>query len=1170
MSEYIGNRIVPRHDGVWQAEKAYEPLTIVLEEGTGDSYISRRPVPAGTLLSQKEYWAVCSRFSEQVKLFRDGVDADVLEMHEHLDDTVEAVNQKTDDTVSAVNQKADRTIDAINRKADETLAAMTERTQAAETLTSENRTALEKRMKQIETRQDANVTASTNANVDYAAELVDSRVDDTNHTFGSTGENIRALGKIRSLQNVALTWPWREGKIVDVDGKVANVGTWGGFHMIPVTGSRIFITGYLSFMSGNEEYRNITCFDRNRKFIGGCYRSPSGSLYHDYFEVLLPEGTAYVTVVTTTVSKNQIAVYLPEDQRPASLLGNYATAWQWMNGAAEIKVSGAKVTASFLKPSYLCRRVNGTDYTQTKAFAEDSVEKEFLPEGWWAVYFEDVVLEKEPAPVEPAPVEPTPEPEPTQRAEPTEPPTDTGETTNPPTDTEEPTDPPTEPPAEPEEPPAPPREPAQGILHVEGNSSWQELFTRNRFVIAAFFNQQPVYTAPASDSLRINGIEYGNPGKAATSADGLRRYLSRTLFLEYGQITLDMKAKTIRTTEKILATSDTHTYTWIEVDEEPVPLLESSELELNHLMILGFDMNLQQFNLYDTKTFQALGVDGFYVASWYQEMLWYPHMNPGMSFVYNGNAYTAGELFASEKYNGYVEKRYQNYMESKLTGLDRQDTHTMYLAYGGIEIDETANTIRITKRTLGVPDNLMYEWLYETEEPVEISFHTASGEYGMPMRILGYDKSTGTVNLYDTAGFRDLGRNGYYIAALYHGLLYHAKMNPMVELTINGKKYLAGELSDTASAAFVEKRYKDYVAAALSVNPDGDTLGDIVTPSHWDCMEGRQFSMFYDCLSRHEGRENLYRITNSRSLTRNEYCLNYTPAAGDTSFTVGVVLLDEETMQEKEKKSVQVRVHHPLAAKTAKNICICGDSLVDCNQVATEVFRLLAEDGDCDVTQIGTRGPENGRHEGRGSWTFAKYLTGTDYAGKSNAFWDAEKNRLDFRKYCAKNGYSGIDYFLIALGTNDVTQGSSLYRTEAQVQKFIDQAKQFIDSLLDPEVGFPNCKVGIGLCGPGSDYSFLAGSSMAIFKKSINTLNLALIKNFDEGKYRPNVTCFAHGLRTDRRLAFPYTNKPVTDRCTETSRTLTNSIHPSVRGYQAWADGYYCQIRAWLTEDAGK
>ena len=91
---------------------------------------------------------------------------------------------------------------------------------------------------------------------------------------------------------------------------------------------------------------------------------------------------------------------------------------------------------------------------------------------------------------------------------------------------------------------------------------------------------------------------------------------------------------------------------------------------------------------------------------------------------------------------------------------------------------------------------------------------------------------------------------------------------------------------------------------------------------------------------------------------------------------------------------------------------------------------------------------------------------------------------------------------------------------------------------------------------------------MGIFHMSINTLNLALIKAFDAGKYHKNVTCFAHGLRTDRRLAFPYSDKPVTNRFTETSRTLTNSIHPSARGYQAWADGYYCQIRAWLTEDS--
>ena len=101
-----------------------------------------------------------------------------------------------------------------------------------------------------------------------------------------------------------------------------------------------------------------------------------------------------------------------------------------------------------------------------------------------------------------------------------------------------------------------------------------------------------------------------------------------------------------------------------------------------------------------------------------------------------------------------------------------------------------------------------------------------------------------------------------------------------------------------------------------------------------------------------------------------------------------VIRLDENTMEARETKPVAVRVHHPLKTKVVRNICICGDSLVDCNQVATEVYRLLAEDGDCEVNQVGTRGPSNGKHEGRGSWKWKDYLADTDYAGKTNAFWD--------------------------------------------------------------------------------------------------------------------------------------------------------------------------------------
>lgn len=51
MAKYIGKRIVPVHCGRWDQNKTYEMLSIVLEETSGDSYISRRAVPSGTAIT---------------------------------------------------------------------------------------------------------------------------------------------------------------------------------------------------------------------------------------------------------------------------------------------------------------------------------------------------------------------------------------------------------------------------------------------------------------------------------------------------------------------------------------------------------------------------------------------------------------------------------------------------------------------------------------------------------------------------------------------------------------------------------------------------------------------------------------------------------------------------------------------------------------------------------------------------------------------------------------------------------------------------------------------------------------------------------------------------------------------------------------------------------------
>ena len=57
MSQYIGARYVPKFEGTYDNTQAYENM-VVVDNGMGTSYISKVPVPAGTPLTDTNYWAL--------------------------------------------------------------------------------------------------------------------------------------------------------------------------------------------------------------------------------------------------------------------------------------------------------------------------------------------------------------------------------------------------------------------------------------------------------------------------------------------------------------------------------------------------------------------------------------------------------------------------------------------------------------------------------------------------------------------------------------------------------------------------------------------------------------------------------------------------------------------------------------------------------------------------------------------------------------------------------------------------------------------------------------------------------------------------------------------------------------------------------------------------------
>lgn len=251
-----------------------------------------------------------------------------------------------------------------------------------------------------------------------------------------------------------------------------------------------------------------------------------------------------------------------------------------------------------------------------------------------------------------------------------------------------------------------------------------------------------------------------------------------------------------------------------------------------------------------------------------------------------------------------------------------------------------------------------------------------------------------------------------------------------------------------------------------------------------------------------------------------------------------------------------------------KNICISGDSLVAATTPTTEMYRMLNEDADFVFNQIGTRGSvATSLHEGRGSWSWQTYINplyeNTPFAGTTNAFMI--DGALNFQKYMQKYfpGKS-IDYFIMALGTNDVTQGSTV-PSETRLQEIIAAAKVFIDAFFDPATGYPNAKFAVGLPGVGAPIFPFTNTRAETFKRSIGLLNQKYIEVFDNGKYHANLTTVMHGAYIDRYNGYPYVDEPINDLLpTFTVRRFTNAVHPQAYGYKLWGRGYYGKIRSFI------
>ena len=62
----LGKVAITVEENYWSLEKDYDKLTIVEQEGVFGTFISRKPVPAGTVLTDRKYWIPFSSLKEEI------------------------------------------------------------------------------------------------------------------------------------------------------------------------------------------------------------------------------------------------------------------------------------------------------------------------------------------------------------------------------------------------------------------------------------------------------------------------------------------------------------------------------------------------------------------------------------------------------------------------------------------------------------------------------------------------------------------------------------------------------------------------------------------------------------------------------------------------------------------------------------------------------------------------------------------------------------------------------------------------------------------------------------------------------------------------------------------------------------------------------------------------
>ncbi|MNC35038.1 hypothetical protein D3C75_835030 [compost metagenome] len=254
---------------------------------------------------------------------------------------------------------------------------------------------------------------------------------------------------------------------------------------------------------------------------------------------------------------------------------------------------------------------------------------------------------------------------------------------------------------------------------------------------------------------------------------------------------------------------------------------------------------------------------------------------------------------------------------------------------------------------------------------------------------------------------------------------------------------------------------------------------EVVTPTYMYGVQGRESNLYFDNLFLCDSDEFLIDTVASGGSQQNER-LTWTPAGEQTSGTVTLTVHDKRSGAQLSSTVIQQRAA-ALAAGTGMNkkCLFVGDSLIAANTITQTMLDIAATDA-LKVTLLGTLGSGANKHEGRGGWTIAQYVSNGSPFYISGA--------VNFPQYLTNNSLETPDWVFIHLGINDEFNQTSDDGAKVAAQAAFDNFDILIASI---KAAGSSIKIGLMTPTPPSrdqdsfGASYGTGQSRWRFKRNI-------------------------------------------------------------------------------------